>query len=320
MKALQFDKTGSLDYLKVKELDRPKIGSGEVLVKVKAAAINPSDVGNVQGKFQQTTLPRIPGRDFAGIVESDSKWKGRAVFGTGGMLGITRDGTQAEYVAVPEDGLVLKPENISFAHAAAMGLGYLAAWRSIVESGKLKENETILITGAAGSVGSSAARIALYLKAKVIGTHLTSDKMPEDLLKTVQWINLDESQLPDKALELTNKQGVNLVFDVIGGKLFEPCLKSLAIEGRQVCIASPSQPRVELNLVDFYHKENQLIGIDTFKSSIEDAAKILNKLLPGITDGSFISQEVEEIKIEDAPKAYEEINAHKAKLKKVIVF
>ena len=164
MKALKFNKTGSLEKLKVVSVDDPIPQSGEVIVRVLAAAINPSDIKSVLGKMSETKMPRIPGRDFAGIVISNSKWKGKSVFGTGGKLGFSNDGTHAELVAVPESGLVELPKNISFSDAAAMGLSYVTGWQSIVVVGQLRSQETVLITGAAGAVGSAAVRLAKHLR------------------------------------------------------------------------------------------------------------------------------------------------------------
>ena len=99
MRALRFDKTGSLDDLSIQEVPMPVPAAGEVLVQVKAAAINPSDIKHVLGKMHQTTVPRIPGRDFAGIVvEGPAELAGKSVFGSGGSLGFGRDGSHAEYV------------------------------------------------------------------------------------------------------------------------------------------------------------------------------------------------------------------------------
>jgi NADPH:quinone reductase len=321
MKALKFNQTGSLEQLKLVEVDEPVPQPGEVIVRVRAAAINPSDVKNVLGKIHGTTLPKIPGRDFAGIVISDSKWKGKSVFGTGGTLGHTKDGTHAELVSFPENALVAMPNNLSFAQATAMGLSYLAAWQSIVVAGQLKSQETVLITGAAGAVGSAAIKIANYLGAKAIGTLESAlQKPPKYLVDKAQWISLGQGKLPDTVMKLTNGQGVNLVFDVVGGPLFEPCLECLSLNGRQVAIANVGDPRVSFNLLDFYHKQAHLIGMDTFKLSFEECAGILKSLIPGIEKGVFIPPEIDEVTLMDSIKAYEEINSGKAIHKKVIFF
>lgn len=321
MKALQFNQTGSLEQLKLVEVNDPTPQTGEVIVRVRAAAINPSDVKNVLGKFKGTTLPRIPGRDFAGIVISESKWKGKSVFGTGGTLGITKDGTHAELVVVPESALVEMPKNLSFAEATAIGLSYLTAWQSVVEAGQLKAGETILITGAAGAVGSSAVKIANYLGAKVIGTLESSTQQPpKDLADKAKWITLDKENLPDAVMKLTEGKGVNLVFDAVGGPLFEPCLKSLASKGRQVAITCVGDPRVSFNLIEFYHRQAHLIGVDTFQFSFEECANTLKALIPAIEKGVFLPPEIDETSLADSIKAYEEINGGKAIHKKVIVF
>lgn len=321
MKALKFNQTGSLEQLKIIEVDDPIPQPGEVIVQVYAAAINPSDVKNVLGKFDKTKPPIIPGRDFAGIVISESKWKGKPVFGTGGTLGITKDGTHAELVSVPESALVEMPNNLTFTQATAMGLSYLTAWQSIVIAGQLKSQEIILITGAAGAVGSSAVKIANYLGAKVIGT-LTSSKQqpPQNLESKVEWVCLDQEKLPDAVIKLTQDLGVNVVFDVVGGPLFEPCLKCLSQHGRQIAISTVGDPRVSFNLVDFYHKQAHLIGVDTFKLTFEECASILKSILPGIRKGVFTPPEIDVITLMDSIKAYEEINSGKSKHKKVIVF
>lgn len=321
MQALFFESIGSLQNLKLVERAMPIPGPNELLIQVKAAAINPSDIKSIQGKMQETTAPRIPGRDFAGIVVSDSKqWKGKSVFGTGGILGFSKDGTHAEYVAVPENGLVEIPNSISFSQAAAMSLSYVTAWQSIIIAGKLQPGETILITGAAGAVGSAAIRIALSLGAKVIGTYITSNEIPEDLKDKLQWINLDNEKLPDALYKLTNNKGANVVFDVIGGALFEPCNLCLASKGRQIAIASYGPPLVGLNLIEFYHKEAHLIGVDTLKMTSEDCAKILKALIPGMQEKTFLPQEIDEVPLKNALAAYEDIDNRKAKHKKMIVF
>jgi len=104
MRALKFHQTGSLDDLRIEDVPLPTPDEGEVLVQVKAAAINPSDIKNVQGKMHETTVPRIPGRDFAGIVANGpDDLLGQSVFGSGGNLGFGRDGSHAEYLVVPAE-------------------------------------------------------------------------------------------------------------------------------------------------------------------------------------------------------------------------
>ena len=101
-----------------------------------AASINPSDVKNVAGAMKQTTLPRIPGRDFAGVVSAGpAEWIGAEVWGTGGDVGFTRDGTHAELIAAPTASLRRKPATLSFDEAASVGVNYMAAWFGVEATG-----------------------------------------------------------------------------------------------------------------------------------------------------------------------------------------
>ena len=130
----------------------------------------------------------------------------------------------------------------------------------------------------------------------------------------------NQENLSDGINKLTNGRGADLIFDVVGGPLFEPCINSLAQHGRQVAIASTGDPRVSFNLVDFYHKQARLIGVDTLKLSFEECAYILRSLVHGMERGLFVPQKIDEISLEDAPKAYEEMMSGKSRNKKVIVF
>jgi hypothetical protein len=153
-----FRSTDSLANLKVEELPMPVPKEGEGLVKVLAAAINPSDVKNILGKMAETKPPRVPGRDFAGlVVAGDTQWLGKSVFGTGGDLGFGRDGSHAEFMAVPVEALVEKPPALSEENAAASALTHLTAFAAIARTGQVKSGETVLVTGTTGAVGSAAA-------------------------------------------------------------------------------------------------------------------------------------------------------------------
>ena len=252
----------------------------------------------------ETKPPRVPGRDFAGrVVSGDSHWEGKSVFGTGGDLGFGRDGSHAEFVAVPVEGLVEMPPEFSYEQAAAIGLEYLTAFAAIVRTGAVQRGETVLVTGTTGAVGSAAARVAAWKGARVLGTVRSSrDLGKRDDLSMVEWIDLESRPLPESVKELTAGKGADLILDVVGGPLFEACLESLAQRGRQIAIASAGEARVTFNLVDFYHKEARLLGVDTLKLSSGEAAEILQGLLPGFKEGIFSPPPVETISLDEAPE------------------
>ncbi len=309
MRGLFFRNTGSLDNLHVAELPLPAPKAGEVLVQVLAAAINPSDAKNVLGKMAETKTPRVPGRDFAGrVVSGDSRWEGKAVFGTGGNLGFGRDGSHAEFVAVPVEALVEILPEFSYEQATAIGLEFLTAFAALVQTGAVQNGETVLVTGTMGAVGSAAAKVAAWKGARVLGTvRSIRDLGKRDDLSMVEWIDLESRPLPESVKELTTGKGANLILDVVGGPLFEPCLESLAQRGRQIAIASAGDGRVTFNLVDFYHKEARLLGVDTLKLSFAETAEILKGLLPGFKEGIFSPPPVETISLADALSAYRTI-------------
>jgi NADPH:quinone reductase len=302
--------------LHIEEVPIPGPGEGEVLVHVKAAAINPSDIGNVSGHFKKTTLPRTPGRDFAGIVAKGKHHEGDEVWGSSPTLGILHDGSHAEYVVVPEETLSLKPKSLSMAQAAAIGVPYVTAWASVVSAAQIKQGETILIIGAAGAVGQAATQIANWKRARVISADITSDPIPG----AEAVINTKSEDLRKRVLQLTAGKGVDAVFNTVGGPLFEPALQSLAFGGRQVVIASPGNPNVSFNLVDFYHSFSRLLGVDSYGLTLRQIAEITDELRPGFETGALKPPPIETVPFEKAVDAYNRIAARQAKAKLVLSF
>ena len=129
----------------------PVLQKGEVLIQIKAAAINPSDVKIVAGIIK-ASLPRVPGRDYAGVVVDGEAKKGMEVWGSGAGFGVTRDGCHAEYLAVPAGWISQKPTNLTMEQAAAIGVPYLTAWCTLVLAGNIQAGETVLIIGVSGAV------------------------------------------------------------------------------------------------------------------------------------------------------------------------
>src|ERR1700741_52459 len=170
MRALQFSEFGSVSNLRLIDLPDPRADSATAIVKIAAGAISPSDAKNVEGKMEHTTLPRVPGRDYAGTVtHGPVEWIGAEVWGTGGEIGYSVDGSHAELIAVPVASLRRKPKRLSLEQAAAVGVTYLAAWLGVVEYAQLASGETLLVIGAGGGVGGAAAQIGKWRGAHVIG-------------------------------------------------------------------------------------------------------------------------------------------------------
>jgi NADPH:quinone reductase-like Zn-dependent oxidoreductase len=316
MKSLRFTEFGPPSVLRIETVPIPEPGVGDALVQVKAAAINPSDIGNVAGRFKGTTLPRTPGRDFAGIVVRGKYQEGAGVWGSSGKLGIVRDGSHAEYVVVPVETLSLKPKSLSMAQAAAIGIPFITAWASVVSAAQIQPGETILIIGAAGAVGQAGTQIANWKQARVIGADVTSGPLPG----AESVVNTKTEDLRERVLELTAGRGVDAVFNTVGGATFEPALRSLSFGGRQVVIASPGDPRVSFDLVDFYHNFSRLFGVDSFGLTSRQIAEIEEELRLGFETGALIPLPIEIVPFEKAVDAYSRVAARQAKTKQVLSF
>jgi NADPH:quinone reductase len=313
MKALRFEKYGPPSVLTIQELPVPDLRTGEALVELHASAINPSDVKNVAGVFK-ASLPRVPGRDFAGVVVAGDGWKGKKVWGSGAGFGVWRDGAHAQFIVVGSDGLSEKPALLSMEEASTVGVPYLAAWSGLVDAANVQAGETVLITGALGAVGRAAIQVAHWKNAKVIGADITDQPSDADV-----FINIKARELAAEVKALTDGKGADLVFDAVGGPMFEPCLKSLRLGGRQVAITSAGNGRVEFNLVDFYHNQQRLVGVDTVKLSSPAIANIMDKLRRGFEDGHLRTSPVERWSLDQAIDAYTAVEKRTSLNKQVFI-
>jgi NADPH2:quinone reductase len=313
MRAIRFTAFGDPSVLELADLAGPALSESTALVRVMAASINPSDVKNVAGAMKQTTLPRIPGRDFAGVVEAGpAEWIGAAVWGTGGDTGFTRDGTHAEMIAVPIASLRRKPDTLSFDEAASVGVNYLAAWCGLEAAG-LKAGEMVLLIGAGGGVGGAAAQIARRIGARVIGADRRAPHPDAPIHGIAEKLILGAEDLPAEVRATTGGQGADVVFDLVGGIMFRNAVNSLALRGRLVEIAATGQREVSFDLADFYHNESRLYGVDTLKRDLVASAEVLEALTPGFMAGDYRAAPITETcGLGEAQEAYRKVAAGSA--------
>jgi NADPH:quinone reductase-like Zn-dependent oxidoreductase len=287
----------------------PELQPGHVLVRIHASAIHPSDLLNARGGFGYTVFPRVPGRDFSGVVvagpedktTSHKSLQGTAVFGTSGSThAFTTDGFQADYAVVPAGAVVRKPASLTHLQAATLGVPFTAA-ALIVRQSNLKAGDTALVLGARGNVGKCVCVLLEEMGCKMLravrGTGADIDSSADPELKTVR--NL----VP---------KGVDAVIDTVG----LPSLSRAAIEnalahsGRMVIIAAPRGASVSdlgINMLDFYRAEKSLVGVNTVSHSSEEMAALLGDLEPLFETGrwkSAASEDWEEVRIENAAEAY----------------
>src|SRR5271163_912644 len=307
MRALQFSEFGPVSNLRLVELSDPKADEATAIVKVEAGSITPSDVKNVEGKMEGTTLPRVPGRDYAGIVvEGPAPWMGAEVWGTGGEIGYSINGSHAELIGVPTASLRRKPRTLSLEQAAAVGVTYLAAWLGLVEYAQISADETLLVIGANGGVGGAVAQIGKWKGARVIGTDVGPLIPPAS--RAFDDFFLEDRPLEIAVGELTKGRGADVVFDAVGGPMFEQALKSLTHRGRLVEISSVGNRRVSFDLIDFYHNESRLFGVDTRARDAVASSALLDALTPFFEQGTFGLPAVDRVfPLTDGVKAYDEV-------------
>lgn len=283
MKAIQIHQyNNSSDYIP-RDVPVPAIKFGEVLVKVRYAGVNPSDVANTQGYFlDHTTLPRIIGRDFVGkVVAGPSRLLGKIVLGSGGDIGFTRDGTFAEYLAVPEKGVIEVPARLDLTHAAILGVPFLAALACLNRFPRNLQNKSLLLIGGTGAVGSAATIIAQERGAEVVRTilHLSDVEKLTPVLQKGIFMDLSKNDdIIAQTRKLTKDQGFDLIINMVGGKTFDQSIKSLNKFGSMACIASPGQPRVEFSLLEFYRRNISLYGLNTVLDDVVTSAERLREL------------------------------------------
>ena len=274
------------------------------------ASINPSDVKNVAGAMKQTTLPRIPGRDFAGVVEAGpEEWIGAQVWGTGGDMRFTRDGSHAEFIVVPAASLRRKPDTLSFDQAASVAVNYVAAWCGIEAAG-LTVEETVLLIGAGGGAGSAAAQIARRLGASMIGVDRRAPHPDAPIHGIAPKMIIGADDVPAEVHAATGGKGADVVFDLVGGVMFRAAIDSLALGGSLIEIASTGQREVCFDVIDFDRNESRLVGVDTLKRDVTASAKVLDALTPGFAAGDYRASPIVEIcGLGEAREAYRKVAA-----------
>jgi len=311
MKAIQLKSFGTPDALEYVDLPTPRADAGHAVVRVMAASVNPSDVKNVAGHFAHTVLPRTPGRDFSGLVtDGPQAWLGAEVWGTGGDIGFTRDGTHAECIQLPLAALSRKPASLSHAAASAIGVNFVVAWLGTVEYAQLRAAETIAVLGAGGGVGGAVVQIA-----KARGAHVIAvDRRPLDPATpagrlTDDYVPFDE-HASERLRELTGGAGAEVVYDTVGGVAFETALSLAKRRGRVLEISGTGKRRVEFDLIDFYHNETQLLGVDSAKLGVADSAPLMTALVEGFDSGKLSAPAIaQEFPLARAREAYDAVAA-----------
>jgi NADPH:quinone reductase len=292
MKAIQIQSHDGLEVLRVTTLPNPLRVAGEVLVRIKASAVNPLDGIIRMGGFPIAKAPPlILGEEAAGIVESNEAGfkAGDRVIVYGGGLGVFRDGTWAEVVAVPASSLRRLPDGMSFEEGAALSNVGVTAFGAL-RTAELKASETLVVLGATGGVGSAGVQIGKAIGARVIAVVSTAGKAARlQALGANHVIALSDGPLAEAVQELTTGKGADVILDTVGGNVTGQALSSLGPFGRLVHLGYSAGTTLTIDSLDLISKPCTILGFNILLVPAERSATDLDEVIALAAQGKYRS-------------------------------
>jgi NADPH:quinone reductase-like Zn-dependent oxidoreductase len=329
MQAVQFGEHGGRDVIEYGEFDDPSPDRGEVLIDVKAGALNHLDVWTRKGlPGVDLDMPHIPGSDAAGVVTEVGEGVSR--FSEGDHVAVSagvscgecefcRDGEEslcvsfhiigehvrgvhAEQAAVPSENLVAVPDHVDWEVAGSASLVFQTAWRMLLSRGDLRPGESVLVLGASGGVGHAAVQIADYAGAEVYATASTEEKLrhAEDC-GADHVIDYEANDFAEEIAAMTGKRGVDMVVDHVGAATYPDSLKSLAKGGRIVTCGATTGPNPDAGLNRIFWNQLSVVG-----STMATPGEV-DDVLDLVWDGTFEPRIREVLPMSEAARAHEMI-------------
>ncbi|MBL75610.1 MAG: hypothetical protein CL763_01575 [Chloroflexi bacterium] len=316
MKAAYIRKHGGPEVIEIGERPYPSLEAGEVILRVKATGLNRLELYSRAGtrgtKLPDTAMPHILGGECAGeIVEIGSGVShlsiGQRVVVNphcgNQVLGTTRNGSNAEFVASCAENVIPIPDTLSFEQAAGLPTVYLPTWGIVIREGQLKKSETAVVLSSSSGVGTAAIQIIKgVVGAHCIAVTSSKEKMEKSLsLGADHAINYKEENIKDRIVEITNGHGADLVVDSTGAAFFEDAYASLARGGRFGICGVTAGYQSQIHLGQLFSKQLKLFG--TFMGSMEELRSIVNEASAG-NIGTHIHKL---IALEELQNAHEEM-------------
>lgn len=322
MRGLTCKAYGPVEDLEILEWDDPVPDDGEILVDVAAAGINFPDILSIAGQYQdKTPTPFIPGNEASGVVSAVGA--GVTRFAVGDQVLISpRGGAFAEKCKAHENAAMPLPPGLGFEQGAGYAVTYSTSYHALRQSGNLQSGETLLVLGAAGGVGITAVELGKAMGAKVIAA--ASSKAKLEFARAAgadETVDYSEQTLKETVKEMTGGNGVDMVYDPVGGDLAQQALRTLAWHGRYLVVgfAAGDIPKFPANIALL--KEASIIGVwwGTWASR-NPALHIenMNDLAEMIGDGRINPKVTESFPIEEFVDAFRVITERRA-LGKVIL-
>ncbi len=322
MKAVLCRAHGPASTLVFEDIDAPVAGPGEVIVAMRACALNFFDTLIIRDRYQfKPALPFSPGGEIAGIVESC----GEGVEGVkpgDRVIAYLKWGGAREKVAVPASDLIPMPDGLDFVPAATLCVTYGTAIHGLLDRGEVKPGETVAVLGASGGVGQAAIEVAKILGARVIACASGADK----LALCRSWgadetVDYDAEDLKLRLKALTGGRGVDVVFDAVGDRYADPAVRATAWRGRYLVIgfAAGDIPRIPLNLLLL--KGCDLRGVFWGDHLVREPAAFaeeMRRIMAWVVEGRLKPHIHSTVPLADTAAAIDEIAARRVKGKLVV--
>ena len=291
MKAVRFHEFGGRDVLAVEEVPDPEPGPGHVRIKVDVCALNHVDVDIREGTSRfDISFPHILGLEVVGRVDelgpaADGFKAGDRVMpyllGGEKFIGVSGPGGFADYVLAPTKQLVHVPEAVPDEEAGAVQVAFGTAWHMLFGRGGLRIGETVLINSVSSGIASAAVQLAHLAGAFVIGTSSSQEKLGRAAKDGMDvGIDYTTEDVPARVREVTGGRGVDLVFEHVGGELFQKAIDSLSQNGRIVTCGAHGGEVVPFDIIPFFRAQHSIIG--SFVYEREELEKVLDFAARGL--------------------------------------
>jgi NADPH:quinone reductase len=312
MRSIVVREFGGPAVMKLEDVAIPKPGANEVLVRVRAAGVNPVDAYARTGTYaRKPPLPYTPGSDGAGEVESvgagvGGLQSGERVYIAGDNVALLGAGTYAEYALCSPAMLHRLPARISFAQGAAMGVPYLTAYRSLFIRANARPGESVLVHGATGGVGVASVQLARAHGMRVFGSGGTDRGLQLLRDQGVDLaINHGDANYLDAVMSATDGRGVDLILEMAAHINLDKDLGLLARNGRVVMIGT--RGRVEIDPRQTFPRDGAILGMTLFNAGPAELAAMHMALVAGLENGALNPVVGRELPLADAPAAHEAV-------------
>jgi len=319
MKAIRVHEFGPPEVMRLEEVSDPSPGPGQVLVRIRAAGVNPVETYIRSGAYYRAgPLPYTPGHDAAGVVETVGEGVRGVSAGDRVYTSATVAGAYAELAVCESSRIHPLPGNVTFAQGAAIGVPYATAWRALFQKAKASPGETVLVHGASGGVGIAALQIARAAGLRVVGTAGTPEGIGLSLREGAH--HALDHRAPgylDQAVALTGGRGFDAILEMLSNVNLARDLKALAMGGRVVVIGS--RGTVEIDPRDTMARDASIVGMSLFNMPDPDRVTVHAALVAGLENGTLRPVVGRELPLSAAPESHVAVMSPGAKGKIVLV-